>query len=158
VTRIDRNKALILFSVVAVVAILGSIAIPVYAADNGDKSSKGFARWINGNIRLKRCGWSRGWGRFVFMDVSEEFGENVIGIAESDEDVQDLLDDDYSVAGLRPVIKAVVDADGDVVAKATSAIVMLEKDTTSHASAWVDLEEGKVTRIVILTRTVIEKS
>ena len=35
---------------------------------------------------------------------------------------------------------------------------MLEKDETSHVSVWVDLEEAKVTEIVILTRTVIEKS
>jgi hypothetical protein len=41
--------------------------------------------------------------------------------------------------------------------KATSAIVMLEKGTTGHASVWVNVDEAKVTRIVILTRTVIEK-
>jgi len=34
---------------------------------------------------------------------------------------------------------------------------MLQKDTSGRASVFVNLEEGKVTRIVILTRTVIEK-
>lgn len=91
------------------------------------------------------------------MEVSEEFEANVIDIAKSDEDVQDLLDDGYNITGVRPIIKSVVEGDGSVVTKATSAIVMLEKDTTSRASVWVDLEEAKVTEIVILTRTVIEK-
>jgi len=81
----------------------------------------------------------------------------VINIAESDQDVQNLLNDGYNITGVRPIIKARVEASGDVVIKATSAIVMLEKDTTGHASVWVDIEEGKVTKIEILTRTVIEK-
>jgi len=35
---------------------------------------------------------------------------------------------------------------------------MLRKDTTGLASVWVNVEAGTVTKIVILTRTVIEKS
>jgi len=81
----------------------------------------------------------------------------VINIAKNDTDVQNLLADGYNVTGVRPIIKTIVEGDGSVVTKATSAIVMLEKDTTGHASVWVDLEQGKVTKIVILTRTVIEK-
>jgi len=142
---------------VAVAAILGGIVLTTYAADNGQENSNGFAEWINGRMMPGTCGWSRGWGRNGFIEVSEEYEENVINIAESDDDVRGLLTDGYSVTGVRPVIKFSVDADGDVVTKATSAIVMLEKDTTSYASVWVDLEEGKVTEIVILTRTVIEK-
>ena len=53
--------------------------------------------------------------------------------------------------------KAVVEGDGSVKARATDAVVLLEKDETSHATVWVDLDEAKVTKIVILTRTVIEK-
>ena len=160
--RIDRSKALILLTMVAVAAILGGVALTAYAADNGEENSNGFAEWSNGRMVPGTCGWSRGWlrgrGRFGFVEVSEEFEANVINIAKSDEDVQKLLDDDgYSITGVRPIIKAIVEADGDVVTKATSAIVMLEKDTTSRASVWVDLAEAKVTEIVILTRTVIEK-
>jgi len=58
---------------------------------------------------------------------------------------------------VRPIIKAIVEANGDVLMKATSAIVILRKDTTGSASVWVNVEEGKVTRIETLTRTVIEK-
>ena len=42
--------------------------------------------------------------------------------------------------------------------KATNAILMLSKDTTGRATVWVSIEQAKVTRIEILTRTVIEKS
>ena len=92
------------------------------------------------------------------MEVNEEFKDNVIEIAESDEDVQGLLDDEYEIMGVKPIIRARVEADGKVVEGATSATVMLKKEGTGLASVWVDLEEGKVTRIVSLTRTVIEKS
>jgi len=157
VMKSDRSKALIvMLSLVTVAAILGTVALTVSAADDGEESSNGFPQWIAG-----RCGWGRrglrGWGRFGFVEVSEEFEENVLTIAKSDGDVLDLLDEGYSISGVRPMIKARVEANGDVVTKATSAVVMLEKDTTSIARVWVDVEEGKVTEIVILTRTVIEK-
>jgi len=56
-----------------------------------------------------------------------------------------------------PIIKSVVDANGAVTTKATSAIVELRKGTTSHASVLVSLDEAKVKQIVIQTRTVITK-
>ncbi len=94
---------------------------------------------------------------FGFIEVSEEFEQNVINIAKNDTDVQTLLDEGYNITAVRPIIKTVVEADGTVATKATSAIVVLEKDTTGCASVWVDIEQAKVTEIVILTRTVIEK-
>jgi len=159
--NIDKKKALILLSMVAVAAVMGGIILSAYSADNGEENTNGFAGVFNGRMMPGLCsqphGWLRGRGGYGFVEVSEEFEENVINIAKSDSDVQDLLDDGYNMTGVRPIIKSIVEADGTVVTKATSAIVMLEKDTTSHASVWVDMEEAKVTEIVILTRTVIEK-
>jgi hypothetical protein len=103
-----------------------------------------------------RGGPHRGRG-FVFIEVSEEFEESILAIAEGDEDVQALLDEGYNVTGVRPIIKTVVDGNGDVVTKATDAIVLLEKEDTGRAGVWVNLDEAKVTEIVIVTRTVIEK-
>jgi len=148
--------------VVAVATMLGGLALATYAADNGQENSNDFAGWFNGRMMMPgTCGGPRGMMRgprgYGFVEVSEEYEVNVMSIAESDKDVQALLDDGYNITGVRPIIKAIVEADGTVVTKATSAIVMLKKDTTSRASVWVDVEEAKVTRIVILTRTVIEK-
>ena len=165
VTAIDRRKALTLLSVVALLAIMSTVVL-TYAADNGEESSNGSEGWFNGRMMLGPCGrlggWRRGGGRYGPIEVSEEYEENVINIAESDPDVQGLLNDGYSVVGVRPIITTRVDAEGNVVAKATNAIVVLEKDTASNASGnasvWVNLEEAKVTKIVIFTTTVIEKS
>jgi len=159
--NIDRRKALILLAAVAVAAIMSGIVLNAYSVNNAEQSSNCSAEWINARMMAGAYGPSQGWlrgkGCYRFVGVSEEFKENVINIAKSDQDVQNLLNDGYNVTGVTPIIKAIVEADGNVVTKATSVIVILEKDTTSHASVWVDLEQGKVTEIVILTRTVIEK-
>jgi len=161
--NIDRRKALVLLTVVAAAAIMSGIILAAYSADNGDKSNTNVPEWVNeGTMMPEACGGPhgrmRGGGGFGFIEVSDEFKENVINIAKADSDVQALLTDGYNITQVRPIIKTVVEADGTLVTKATSAIVMLQKDTTSRATAWVDIEEAKVTQIVILTRTVIDKS
>jgi hypothetical protein len=69
-----------------------------------------------------------------------------------------LLNDGYNITGVRPIIKTRIGASGEVTTKASSAILMLEKDTIGRASVFVDMENAKVTQIVVLTRTVIDKS
>jgi len=157
VTEIDRKKALILLSVLTLIAIVSSAALTVCAADDDGDIAKGFAGWLNGRMQMGRCGWGRGGGRLGLIEVSEEFEQNAIAIANEDGDVQGLLEQGYTIVGVRPIIKTIIDGNGDVTTKATDAIVMLGSEDTSRASVWVDLEEGKVTQIVILTRTVIEK-
>jgi hypothetical protein len=95
------------------------------------------------------------------VEVSAEFEENVTNIANNDSDVQQLLSDGYNATSVMPIIKTVIDANGTLVTKATSAVVMLQKDTEGAvgvASVLVDLENSKVTQILILTRTMIDKS
>jgi hypothetical protein len=100
----------------------------------------------------------RGEGCYGQIVVSEEFKQKVISIADNDTDVQNLLAQGYNATYVKPIISSVVDGEGVVTTKATSAILILQKDTTGSASVLVDLEQAKVTRIVILTRTVIDKS
>jgi len=162
--KIDtKSKALILLSVVAVATLLGGFALATYATDSGQENSNNFEVLPPERMMmLGTCGGPHGRMRGQrgngFVEVSEEYKENVINIAKNDSDVQALLNDGYNITNVRPIIKTVVEADGTVVTKATSAIVMLEKETTGYASVWVDVEQAKVTQIVILTRTVIEKS
>lgn len=162
--KIDtKSKALILLSVVAVAALLGGLALATYAADSGQENSNDFQGLSPERMPMARtCGGSQGWMRGQrgqgFVEVSEEYEKNVINIAKNDSDVQALLNDGYNITNVRPIIKTVVEADGTVVTKATSSIIILEKETTGYASVWVDVEQAKVTQIVILTRTVIEKS
>jgi hypothetical protein len=167
--KIDKRKAIILLSIVVVAAIISGIALNAYSTANAQTTVNGKqwwgygAGWLIGNMsmgmpRMPRGGM-RGQGCFGygFIEVSEEFKENVINITKTDTDVQNLLNQRYNITGVRPIIKTIVEGDGTVITKATSAILMLQKDTTGRACVWVDLEQGKVTRIEILTRTVIEK-
>ena len=150
-----------MLSVVALIAIASSAVLTVYATDSGETSSNGLAGWFNWmglGTRGRPGGWRCGGGRYGLVEVSEEYKEKVINIAKNDPDVTNLINDGYNVTGVRPIITTKVDAEGNVVTKATNAIVMLQKDTTSRASVWVDLEEEKVTKIAIFTMTVIEKS
>jgi len=153
----------VVLSVVAISAILGSIALTAYATDDAQENSTliepmglGFREsmghgFLGGRMR-------GGWGCGGYIEVSAAYNETVLNIANSDTDVQNLLADGYSISAIRPIIKATVDADGSVVQKATSAVVLLTKDTTSRATAWVDLSAEKVTKIVIMTMKVIDKS
>ena len=159
----DKRKALVLLTVVVAAAIMSGIILAAYSADNGEANTTGIPEWVNEGMMMPgACGGPHGGmggrGGFGFIEVSDGFKENVLSIANADADVQALLTDGYNITQVRPIIKSMVEADGTVVTKATSAIVMLEKDTTSRATALVDLEEAKVTEIVILTRTVIDKS
>ena len=94
---------------------------------------------------------------FIPVEVSAEFEEKVTNIAKNDTDVKQLLDEGYNVTRVMPIVKTIIDGDGNVVTKATNATVMLEKDTTGRAIVSVDLTQEQVTQIIILTRTVINK-
>lgn len=165
--KLNSGKVLILLSVVAVASMLAGLYATVYATSNSNTSTTS-EQWGNRlGLMTGQLGPGPGFmggGRMRggegcngFIEVSVAYNETVINIIESDTDVQNLLTEGYTISAVRPVIKSVVEADGTVVTKATSAIVMLAKDTTGRASVYVDVTAGKVTRIEILTRTVIDK-
>ncbi len=155
--KIDRSKAIILLSVIAVAALLGGSVLTVYASEDTVTNNDELAIGFNDGIMRRGHGFPHRFGCQGFIEVSEEFEENVLNIANNDEDVLNLLDDGYSVSGVRPIIKTFVDGNGNVESKATSAVVILNEEETSRASVWVDLAEAKVTKIVIVTRQIIEK-
>ena len=158
-----------MISTALVLAVLSGIALMAYA--NGitnDTSTTSNATWYCSDQYHNstrpffgrrgfggRCG---GFGGFSgFITVSQEYKDNVINITKSDPDVQKLLAEGYNITGVRPIISATVEADGTVAMKATTAIVSLQQDKTGRALVWVDVEQAKVTRIEILSMTVIEK-
>jgi len=162
VIETERKTKTLMISTLLILAILSGIAVMAYA--NGvtnDTSTESNIMPNFGGCFSSGRGFGRrgfGWGPGGFITVSEEFKDNVINIAQSDSDVQNLLNDGYNITDVRPIISTTVEADGTVTMKATNAILMLSKDTTGRATVWVSIEEAKVTRIEILTRTVIEKS
>ena len=175
-----RSKTLALFSVIAIAAIVSGILLApqiANATETEDTSLNALvadeANTVEQEVNeIALPSWNpdcRGFGRrgmrfgrggfggFGPIEVSEEFEQTVTSIAESDTDVQNLIAEGYNVTAVRPIIKTVLDAEGNVVTKATNAVLMLQKDTTGHASVLVSIEEAKVTQIVILTRTIIDK-
>jgi len=96
-------------------------------------------------------------GGFQGIQVSTEFTQNLTTIARSDSDVQNLLNQGYNITSIRPVISTIIDGNGNIVTKASTANVLLQGDNGSRAFVVVDLSQAKVTKIVTLVVTVIEK-
>lgn len=160
----ERRSKTLMISTLLVLAILSGIAVTAYANgltnSTSNVTSDLYSYWGYNN---GACGFPErhrhggGPGGLMAVTVSQEFKDNVINTMQNDTDVQQLLADGYNITDVRPIISATVEGDGTVTMKATSAIVVLSKDTTGRATVWVDLGQAKVTRIEILTRTVIEK-
>jgi hypothetical protein len=120
------------------------------AADQGFGGEMGFGRGHGGH-----GGFMGGMGN---IEVSSEYTANVNTILDGDSDVQDLISQGYNVTSINPIVKNVIEADGTLATKATTAVVTLQNGTSGYATVNVDVEQAKVTQIVIITRTVIDKT
>jgi hypothetical protein len=156
---LERKVKILMLSTVLILTVLSGIALMVYANGAANDTSTETGTMIN----YGGCFGGHGFGGRGFrwgggsVTVSQEYKDDVIAIAQNDSDVQNLLAEGYNITGVRPIISTVVEADGTVTMKATTAIVMLSQNTTGRALVTVNVEQAKVTQIVILTRTVIEK-
>lgn len=99
----------------------------------------------------------RGLPAWRFVEVSSEYTEAVMRILRNDPDVAKLLQEGYNVTWIRPIITAVVSGTGDVELRATQALVLL-RSSNATAQVLVDVSQGKVLKVTIVTRTVIVKS
>jgi len=170
-----RTMALTLVLLTALAAIFGGLALTAFAAETETKTTEmgtslaadagsqtqdipldGMPEMIMGHQGFgRRHGGAGGMGN---IEVSSEYTETVNTILENDADVQNLIAEGYKITSIRPVIKNVVEADGTLSAKATAAIVTLQDGASRYAVASVDITDAKVTQIVIITRTVIDKT
>jgi hypothetical protein len=92
------------------------------------------------------------------IEVSSEYTQKVKDILNSDADAKNLLTKGYNVTVIHPNLKRTVAGDGSVTQVATTAVVLLEKAGTGFARIDIDVAAAKVTRIEIVTRTIIDKS
>jgi hypothetical protein len=180
-----KAKALALLSVIVVAAVAGSFIFALQSAkavttatvaadseittssinatDNGPNGFNGFGHGpmmmgTEPNFDMGQRGMGRGFGGFDpgAIQISSDFTANVTNIAKNDVDVQNLLNQGYNITAIRPVISTTVDGNGNVLTKASSADVML-LGTNGRALVVVDLTQAKVTKIVTLTVTEIDK-
>ncbi len=182
-----KTKALALLSVVVVATVAGVFIFTVESAvkadttnavasdieststfssvnttDNGAYGFRGFGggpMMMGEGFGTCHRGMDRGFGGFGYnaIQVSSDFTANVTSIAENDSDVQNLLTQGYNITSVHPVITTTVDGNGNVVTKASMADVLLQGNNGSRAFVVVDLTQSKVTKIVALTVTEIDK-
>jgi len=92
------------------------------------------------------------------IEVSTEYTANVNAILGNDSDVQNLIAQGYNVTSINPIVKTVIQGDGTIATQATNATVILTNGTSGFATVNVDVANAKVTQIITITRTVIDKS
>lgn len=127
---------------------------------NGNLSISGFMGFRGlGDYRGMGMGMDRGFGGprgFGSFQVSSDFTQNVTNIAQNDSDVQNLLNQGYNITSVRPVISTIIDGNGNIVTKASTSDLILQSNN-GRAFVVVDLTQAKVTKIVTLTMTEIDK-
>lgn len=169
--------------ITACAAIVGGFIVTAHATDTNSTSTTdansttaitsdsnasslqlwGLNNMMTGDLRFggPMC-FGRGHGGFMGgmgnIEVSSEYTANVTAILNADTDIANLISQGYNVTSINPIIKNVIEGDGTIVTQATNAIVTLQNGTSGYATANVDISQAKVTQIVILTRTVIDKS
>ena len=176
VEEIERKTAAIsLLLLTAFAAVIGGLVMTTQATVSNSTTStveelNGDANMFQGMIAGDQgfggeMGFGRGHGGHGgFMgdmgniEVSSEYTANVNTILDGDSDVQDLISQGYNVTSINPIVKNVIEADGTLATKATTASVTLQNGTSGYATVSVDVEQAKVTQIVIITRTVIDKT
>jgi uncharacterized protein (UPF0297 family) len=92
------------------------------------------------------------------IEVSDEYTANVNAILSNDSDVANLISEGYNVTSINPVVKNIIEGDGTLVTKATTAVVTMQNGETGIATVKVDVENSAVLKITIVTTTVIDKS
>jgi hypothetical protein len=171
--KIERKTAAIaLLLLTAFATVIGGLVLTTQAtvtdsttstiedlADNADI----FQDMITGDQEFDgEMGFKRGhrgfMGNMGNIEVSSEYTENVNAILDGDSDVQDLISEGYEITAIKPIVKNIIEADGILATKATTAVVTLQNGTSGYAAVNVDVEQAKVTQIVIITRTVIDKT
>ena len=182
-TRIDKKiTALTLLLITAFAAVIGGLMVTTNTANAADTNSMasdattattpdpgsnptnipffGMGGMMMGEQGFGggRGGHGGGMGGMGNIEVSSEYTATVNAILESDSDVQSLISQGYNVTAIRPNVKSVIAADGTITTKATTANVLLQNGTSGYATVSVDTANAKVTQIVIVTRTVIDKT
>jgi hypothetical protein len=186
VEKINRKTtAISLILLTTIAATVGALTITAFAAadtnstitDTGtavttDTSQDTNQMQFGGNMMMESQGFNgfgggprghggRGvgfMGGMANIEVSSEYTANVNAILNNDTDVQNLISQGYNVTSINPLVKNVIEADGALATKATTAIVMMQNGTTGYATVNVDVANALVTQIVTITRTVIDKS
>jgi hypothetical protein len=142
---------------------INSIASDVQPTLSSINETSNTGLFFNGHLGFGEYGGMnrgcRGVGRlgeFGAIQVSSDFTQNVTNIAKNDSDVQNLLSQGFNITSVRPIISSMVDGNGNIITKAAGADLTLQS-ATGRSLVVVDLSQEKVTKIVTITMTEIDK-
>jgi hypothetical protein len=119
------------------------------------------AQYATTIVMTDNAGLAGGQGMFGIknIEVSSDYTANVISILNNDSDVlQTLISQGYNVTSIDPIVKNVIEGNGTIAAQVSTAKVILTNGTSGYATVNVDVANAKVTQIIIITRTVIDKT
>jgi hypothetical protein len=176
-----KIMAVILLTLTGFAAVIGGLLMTAQATETeptatdttittneGDSPPTTLPDWGMGEMMMPQEEFGRGFrghrrgeigfGGITNIEISSEYNATVTDILEGDSDVQNLISEGYTIQSINPKIKTVIEADGTVVTKATTATVFLQNGTLGLAAVKVDVTNAKVTEIVIITRTIIDKT
>jgi hypothetical protein len=174
-----KIKLLALVTLIIAASVAGSIVLAMQSTAKADASSSvasdvqptlspvtetnSSGLFVNGHFGFgdinsvgRGCRGIGGFGNFGVIQVSSDFTQNVTNIAKNDTDVQNLISQGFNITSVRPVISTVVDGNGNIITKAASADLTLQS-ATGRSLVVVDLNQAKVTKIVTITMTEIDK-
>lgn len=124
------KKATVMATVIAVIIAVGAgYVISAYAQDSNNNTTT--------NIQSVTPGmpWTphkRGVLRIPAIEVSSEYNSTVMSVLESNSETSQLLSQGFSLKVVNPLIRAYVDANGEVILRATQSIAVLTNGTAVY--------------------------
>jgi hypothetical protein len=146
----DTKKVALVIAVAAIIAVGVGYVIAAYAQESNNgitttaqpvttgaswvplKQHKGFEKAFRGGLRIP------------MIEVSPEYNSTIMNVLESNQETSQLLTQGFNVKVISPLIKAYVNANGEVVLKATQAVVTLTNGTAVYTYL-VDISNNSVT-------------
>jgi len=138
---VETKNIVIGIIVIAVVAVMAGYVISSHAQATTTQTTT-----YQPQVLLKYHGrFGRGLALSA-VEVSPEYNSTVLNILRSNSETSQLMNQGYSVVAIRPLIKAYVNANGDVSFKATQSIVVLSNSTAVYTYL-VDISNNSVNLI-----------
>lgn len=137
------KKATVMATVIAVIIAVGAgYVISAYAQDSNNNTTTNIQSVTPGMpwTPHKHKGFEnkefekrfRGVLRIPAIEVSSEYNSTVMSVLESNSETSQLLSQGFSLKVVNPLIRAYVDANGEVILRATQSIAVLTNGTAVY--------------------------
>ncbi|MEM1873744.1 MAG: hypothetical protein QXS85_02995 [Acidilobaceae archaeon] len=156
--RVVRKEVLAIVAIALLAALAGYYALQVYAQEQASSQvCSGTAKaFENREKHMLHKSFAKKLARHAlaarFIEVSPEYASEVEKILRENPETATLLEEGFTIAKIKPLVRAYVGAGGEVTLKATQAIVVLKKGSEACYAYLVDLSNGTVTKLPQLNK------